>query len=415
MAARFFRGINNVSFLQAFKKQITPMNKKTIAILAGLTMVGPLAIDSYLPSFHAIGHDFDVSQVLVQQTLSVFLFAFAFMMLFYGVLSDSFGRRPVILWSLAVYVVASFGAAFAPSFGWLLACRTLQGLAAGGGAVVSRAIVRDRTSGPEAQEVLAYIMMVFGLAPAIAPVLGGWLHVAFGWRSVFLFLAAFGVLMFVACYRSLPESLPPASRHPFHPVVIAKNYWNVLLHPRFLLLALTIGVGFGGFALYIGSAANFVMDILHLPETAFAWMFIPMISGMMLGSAAAARFSMRFAPLRVVLAGQLVMAVAALLNVGYNFFFAASVPWAVLPLGLYAFGVALATPAITVMALDIFPDNRGLAASLQSFVQMLVFALVSGLVAPLLFESAFKLVCGVLAALVLSVICWQIGKPRASE
>lgn len=385
--------------------QIT-MNKKTIAILAGLTMVGPLAIDSYLPSFHAIGRDFDVSQVLVQQTLSVFLFAFAFMMLFYGVLSDSFGRRPVILWSLAAYVVASFGAAFAPSFGWLLVCRAVQGLAAGGGAVVSRAIVRDRTSGPEAQEVLAYIMMVFGLAPAIAPVLGGWLHVAFGWRAVFLFLAGFGVLMFVACYRALPESLPAASRHPFHPGAIAKNYWNVLLHPRFLLLALTIGVGFGGFALYIGSAANFIMDILHLPETAFAWMFIPMISGMMVGSAVAARISVRFAPFTIVLAGQLIMAVAALLNLGYNFFFAASVPWAVLPMGLYAFGVALAIPAITVMVLDIFPDHRGLAASLQSFVQMLVFALVSGLVAPLLFDSAFKLACGVLGCLVVSLLCW---------
>lgn len=390
------------------------MNKKTIAILAGLTMVGPLAIDSYLPSFHAIGHSFGVSQVLVQQTLSSFLFAFAFLMLFYGVLSDSFGRRPVILWSLAVYVLASLGAAFAPSFGWLLVCRVLQGLAAGGGAVVSRAVVRDRTSGPQAQEVLAYIMMVFGLAPAIAPVLGGWLHVSFGWRSVFLFLAAFGVLMFVSCYRALPESLPASARHPFHLGAIMRNYWNVLRHPRFLLLALTIAVSFGGFALYIGSAANFVMEILHLPETAFAWMFVPMIGGMMIGSVVAARCSVRLAPLTIIHAGQVVMAVAALSNVAYNHFFVAAVPWAVLPLGLYAFGVALATPAVTVMALDIFPEHRGLAASMQSFVQMLVFAVVAGFVTPLLFESAFKLACGVLAALVLSLLCWQLGKPRST-
>lgn len=389
------------------------MNKKTIAILAGLTMVGPLAIDTYLPSFHAISHDFDVGDVLVQQTLSVFLFTFAFMMLFYGVLSDSFGRRPVILWSLAVYIVASLGAAFAPSFGWLLLCRALQGLAAGGGAVVSRAVVRDRASGPEAQQALAYIMMVFGLAPAIAPVLGGWLHVSFGWRSVFLFLAAFGVLMFVSCYRALPESLPSASRHPFHATTIIRSYWSVLRHPRFLLLILAIGIGFSGFGLYIGSAANFVMNILHLPETAFGWMFIPMISGMMLGSALSARIAERFKPMTIVFLGQFVMAVAALLNVGYNHFFVAAVPWAVLPLGLYAFGIAIATPVITVMALDIFPDHRGLASSLQSFVQMMVFAMVSGFIAPLLFDSAFKLACCVLTGMVLSVACWHFGKPRA--
>ena len=377
-------------------------------------MVGPLAIDTYLPSFPAIGKSFHVDQLLVQQTLSVFLFSFAFMMLFYGTLSDTFGRRPVILVSLAVYVGASCGAALAPSFGWLLLFRALQGLAAGGGSVVSRAIVRDRFSGAEAQGVLAYMMMVFGLAPAIAPILGGWLHVTFGWRAVFVFLCSFGTLMLVTCYRALPESLPPAARHPFHPLAIAANYWKVLRHPRFLLMALAIGIAFSGFALYIGSAAHFVMDILHLPETAFGWMFIPLISGMMGGSAVAARIGLRIAPTRLVAAGYLIMALAAIVNVGYNHLYQAAVPWAVLPLLLYAFGLALATPAITVMLLDIFPHNRGLAASLQSFVQMLMFALVSGLVAPLLFESAFKLACGVLAALVLSLLCWAVSRPGAA-
>jgi DHA1 family bicyclomycin/chloramphenicol resistance-like MFS transporter len=387
------------------------MNKFTTAMLAGLTMVGPLAIDTYLPSFHAIGQGFNVSQILVQQTLSMFLFGFAFMMLFYGTLSDSFGRRPVLLWSLGIYTAASFGAAFAPSFGWLLAFRTLQGLAAGGGTVISRAVVRDRTSGAEAQRALAYIMMVFGLAPAIAPVLGGWLHVSFGWRSIFLFLGAFGLLMLVTCYRALPESLPAQSRHPFHPVSIAANYWKVLRHPQFLFLAFAVGIAFSGFGLYIGSAASFIMNILRLPETAFAWLFIPIITGMMIGSALAARFAARIAPRTLIRSGYAVMAAAAIANVTYNILFQAAVPWAVLPLMLYAFGLALATPAITVMALDLFPENRGLASSLQSFVQMLVFAIVSGLVAPLLFDSAFKLACGVLTALVSSLVCWALGKP----
>jgi DHA1 family bicyclomycin/chloramphenicol resistance-like MFS transporter len=334
------------------------------------------------------------------------------MKLFYGTLSDSVGLRPVILWTLGIYAAASFAAAFAPSFGWLLVCRACQGLAAGGGSVVSRAIVRDRTSGPESQKVLAYMMMVFGLAPAIAPVLGGWLHVAFGWRAVFLFLGTFGLLMFFACYRALPESLPVQSRHPFHPAAIAGNYWKVMRHPQFLMLALSNGIAFSGFGLYIGSAANFVMDILHLPETAFGWMFIPLISGMMIGSAVAARVAARMTQKTLIRRGYAVMAAAALVNVAYNCFFQAAVPWAVLPLMLYAFGLALVTPAITLILLDLFPENRGLAASLQSFVQMLVFAVVSGIVAPLLFGSALKLASGMFIGLVLSVLCMVLGKPK---
>lgn len=389
-------------------------HKYVTLILAGLTMIGPLAIDTYLPSFLAIGQDFQVSPLALQQTLSAFLATFAFMMLFYGTLSDSFGRRPVILISLTVYCIASFGAAVAPGFGWLLACRVLQGLAAGGGSVVGRAIVQDRTSGAEAQKMMSQIMMVFGLAPAIAPVLGGWLQVAFGWRSVFVFLGVFGVMMISICYYWLPESLPKQARHPFHLGTIAANYWKVLRHRKFIFLALALGTAFSAFALYIGSAANFVMHILHLPETAFAWMFIPLVGGLVLGSAVSARLAMQFGPMRFILAGYFVMFAASIASVAYNYVLVADVPWAVLPLAAYAFGMALATPAITVMTLSLFPKNSGLVSSLQSSIQMLVFALVSGLVAPLLFDSALKLACGMLGGVTLSLLFWRLGRSRPS-
>jgi DHA1 family bicyclomycin/chloramphenicol resistance-like MFS transporter len=372
--------------------------------LAGLTMVGPLAIDTYLPSFPAIALAFDASPLMVQQTLSAFLFTFAFMMLFYGTLSDSFGRRPVLLISLLVYIAASIGAALAPSFGWLLTCRVLQGLAAGAGSVISRAIVQDLFKGSEAQKILSHIMMVFGLAPAIAPILGGALQVSMGWRSVFWFLASFGALMFVVVYRYLPESLP--QRHPFHLKAIATNYWKVLCHRQFLLLSFAIATTFGGFALYIGSAAYFIINILQLPETAFGWLFIPLISGMMIGSALAGKFAHRFRQTSLVWTGYGLMLVAALANIGYNSFFAAEVPWAVLPLFFYSFALSIAMPPMTLIALNYFPHNSGLASSMQSFIQMLVFALVSGLIAPLLFDSALKLAWGVMAGLLVSSVCW---------
>lgn len=390
------------------------MNILLTLLLAGLSMVGPLAIDTYLPSFPAITQAFDASPLVVQQTLSMFLFCFAFMMLFYGTLSDSFGRRPVILVSLVAYIIASVVAAMAPSIGVLLACRIVQGLAAGAGSVVGRAIVLDRFDGVAAQKILSHIMMVFGLAPAIAPVLGGWLQVAFGWRSIFWFLAAFGLLMLVSVYRALPESLPLKDRHPFHPGVIAKNYWKVLCHHHFLLLAVAVGMSFAGVALYIGSAAYFVMNILHLPETAFAWMFVPLISGMVIGSALSGKFAHKYSRNAQVWAGFAVMISAGVINVAYNASLTAAVPWAVLPLFIYSFGLALAMTPLSLIALAYFPNNSGLASSMQSFIQMLLFALVSGLVAPLLFDSALKLAWGVLVTLIISVIAWMlalIGKP----
>lgn len=382
------------------------MNTLLTLILAGLAMVGPLAIDSYLPSFPAIAHAFDASPLLVQQTLSVFLFTFAFMMLFYGTLSDSFGRRPVIFIGLTLYIIASLGAALAPSLGWLLACRAVQGMAAGAGSVVGRAIVQDRFSGAAAQKIMSHIMMVFGLAPAIAPVLGGWLQVSLGWRSVFWFLAAFGSLMLVVVWRKLPESLPVEKRQPFHLRLIANNYWKVLCHRQFLLLSFAVGLAFSGFAIYIGSAAAFIITILHLPETAFAWMFIPLISGMVVGSALSAKFAHRYARKNMIWTGFALMGLAVSVNIVYNTFFVATVPWAVIPLFMYSFALALSMPPMTLMAVGHFPNNNGLASSLQSFIQMLLFALMSGLIAPLLFDSALKLAWGGLAGLVLSLICW---------
>jgi DHA1 family bicyclomycin/chloramphenicol resistance-like MFS transporter len=335
-------------------------------------------------------------------------------MLFYGTLSDSFGRRPVILWSLLVYTLASAGAAFAPTFGWLLACRALQGLSAGAGSVVGQAIVQDRFSGAQAQKMMSHIMMVFGLAPAIAPVFGGWLHVHFGWRSTFVFLAIFGAVMIAAAYWLLHESLPREKRQPFHPLAIAKNYLKVVRNPQFMLLSLAVGMAFGGLSLYIGSAANFVMEILHLPETAFGWMFIPLIGGMVLGSAWGAKRAAKYTPRRMKWIGYAIMTVAAVLNVAYSGLFAVEVPWAVLPIGIYTFGLAVAMPAIQMSALGLFPENRGLASSMLAFIQMMSFALVSGLVAPLLFDSAFKLACGVMAGLVLSFVAWRLSVRAAA-
>src|SRR5476649_1576845 len=174
--------------------------RSLIFVLAALSMLGALSIDAYLPALPSIAHGFSVSAPAVQQTLTVYLFAFAFMTLFYGTLSDSFGRRPVILVSLVLYLLSSIGAGCANSLAWLLIFRVLQGLSAGAGSVIGRAIVGDLLQGAEAQRALSYISVIFGLAPVIAPILGGWLLVLCGWRSIFIFIALFTLILLIVCF-----------------------------------------------------------------------------------------------------------------------------------------------------------------------------------------------------------------------
>jgi MFS transporter, DHA1 family, multidrug resistance protein len=360
-------------------------------ILAGLAMLGPFCIDTYLPSFASIARDFGVAPILVQQTLSVYLLCFAGMMLFHGTLSDSFGRRPVILASLTVFTLASAGAALAPRLEWLILFRALQGLSAGAGTVVGRAMVRDCWSGPQAQKVLSEITLVFALAPAVAPILGGWLQVWFGWRAVFVFLATVGLALGITCWHALPESLASTDRHRFHYRPILRNYWTVIRNPRFVLLALAMGLASIGFFVYIASAPQFVMQVLRRPETAFGWLFLPLVGGMAVGAGTAGRLAHRWPATRLIKSGYLLMASAALVNVAYNLLLPAQLPWAVLPLFLYTVGISLASPSTMVLALNVFPALRGMAASLQAFIQTLLFALVSAAVAPLVSGSALRL------------------------
>ena len=381
-----------------------------IIILACLSMLGAFSTDTYLPSFPSIAAEFRIGLDVVQQTLTVYLLAMAVMTLFHGTLSDAVGRRPIILGGLAFYIAASFGAFFARSFSFLLICRLIQGMFAGVGMVVGRAMIRDRFSGPEAQTVMSYTTVVFGLAPVVAPILGGWLEVVFGWRSVFAFLAIFGFLLLAACTLKLPESLPAGKRSPLHLRTTMKNYLIMATDRRFLLQSLAIALAASALFIYISAAPVFVLQILGLSETSFAWLFIPMITGIMVGSLAAGRVAHFWRPERTICVGFGMMIGAAIVNVVYAASLTVAIPWAVIPIMLCTFGMAFVSPAMTIVTLDLYPARRGMAASLQSAFVMGAFSIYSGLVVPLLFGSALKLACGVLAGFLASVALWACGQ-----
>lgn len=377
-------------------------------ILAALAMIGPFTIDTYLPSFPFIAADLQATPAQMQQTLSLYLFTLAFMTLFHGTLSDSFGRRPVILTSLALYVVTAAGCALASSLPQLLFWRAVQGLAAGAGIIVGRAIIRDSFGGHEAQRLMSMVTMIFGIAPAVAPVIGGWLQDWFGWRAIFWFLAIYGVALFFAVARRLPETHPPAVRQPFQMRPLLRNYLRLGRDPKLVLLCLVIAFNFSGFFLYIVSAPAVIYGLLGMSEKDFAWLFVPGISGVMLGAFLSGRLAGHLSPRRTVSTGYLTMCVAAVFNVAYCAFFPPALPWTVLPVMIYTIGMALAMPSVTLITLDLFPQLRGMTSSLQGFAHSLVAGVAAGVVSPLLSHSALTLSCGMGGMLLLGWLAWVL-------
>ena len=369
------------------------------ALLAALSALGPFSIDTYLPSFHEIADTLHATPLEVQQTLSIYLFSFAAMTLWHGAIADRFGRRRVILTALALFAGASFGCLLATRIEHLWFWRAMQGVTAGAGIVISRAIVRDLFDGAAAQRLMAQISMMFALAPAIAPLIGGWLQVAFGWRAVFAFLMVLTASLALACWHLLPETLPPEKRQSLHPVYLARTYWHVLTSPRFLLACGAVALNFCGFFVYVLSAPVFLMHHLGIAETGFLWLFGPAMAGLMTGSWLSGQLAGKRSRAATIQLGYVGMGCAALLNLGINLALPPGLPWSVAPLFIYTCGMALAMPCLTLYALDPFPAQRGLAASCQTFLQSGFNGLVAAVIAPAVWGSTLSLALAMLAFL----------------
>jgi DHA1 family bicyclomycin/chloramphenicol resistance-like MFS transporter len=385
------------------------------ALLAALSTLGPFSVDAYLPAFAGIQASLGASPLEIQQTLSAYLFAFGLMFLFHGALSDSFGRRPVILVALVVYAMASVGAALTASVSGLILWRVVQGLSVGAGIVVGRAMIRDLFSPEESQRLMSLVTLFFGLAPVVAPIIGGWLFVGLGWRAIFWFLAAVGLVLVAVSWRFLPETLAPHARQSFHPVALVKGYEEVGIHARFLLLSLTAGFNFNGFFLYIVSAPVFLGEHLRLGPQEFAWLFIPSIVGIMIGAQLSGRAAGKLQPQETIRRAYGFMLTAATVNAIYAFSAPPSIPWAVLPIMVYGIGFAMAMPSITLITLDLFPTRRGMAASLQGFVSGMVNTLVAGVIAPLLFHDPRLLAVGMATLLACGLTTWTLYRRSAQR
>lgn len=373
-------------------------NQRVLPILlAGLAAIGPFTVNTYLPSFTEIAAHLQASTVEMQQTITAYLAAFSFMTLWHGALSDTLGRKKVIVGGLVVYALASLGCAMATQIEQLWLFRAIQGLSAGAGIVVARAVVRDLFEGAQAQRLFAQIGMMFALAPAMSPLIGGWLQLAFGWRSVFIFLALMSALLGFFTLRLLPETLPPERRKPFDALSLTQAYREILSHPAYLAWCLAFALVFAGFFIYVLSAPVFLMRHLGLGETEFLWLFAPAMLGMMSGSWLCSQVAGYWSQDKTLIWAFAIMAAGDLFNIVVCLALPSSVPLNIIHILVHTFGMTLVTPTLTLLALDCLPDRRGMASSGQTFIQTAFNALCASLLAPMLWGSLQSMANGAAA------------------
>lgn len=371
-------------------------------VLASLAALAPFAIDTYLPAFPTLEIALNGTSLELQQSLTFYLLPYALMTLWHGAISDSIGRITTIKWGLGVFVLASIGCAFAPNVETLWFFRVLQGLSGGAGNVVARAMVRDLFEGAQAQRMMATVQMLFGIAPAVAPMIGG-LMLGIHWQAIFIFLALYAGLSLWAAIHYLPETMPQQKRVPLSAKQVIKDYRLIFSDKEFNSLVFALGANFAGFFIYVLASPVFLVKQLGLSEHQFSYMFIPTVCGMVLGSYLARRAAGRYSRQLVVKSAFVWMAVMALLNLLICFIFPTSVLLNILPIALFNVGMALAMPVLSLAALDRYPKIRGTAASGQAFIQMLLSTVSAGLIAPLVWYAPSGLA---LAMAVYLVFAW---------
>jgi len=378
-------------------------------VLAGLAALAPFAIDTYLPAFPGLELALMASPLQLQQSLTFYLLPYALMTLWHGAISDSIGRITTIKLGLGVFVLASIGCAFANNIETLWFFRALQGLSGGAGNVVARAMVRDLFEGPQAQRVMATVQMLFGIAPAVAPIIGG-LLLGIHWQAIFVFLALYAAISLWAAVRYLPETMPQAKRMPLSAKKVLSSYRLIFSDKEFNLVVLASAANFAAFFIYVLASPVFLVKHLGLSDQQFGYMFIPTVCGMVLGSYLAKRAAGVYTSQQVLKVAYAWMAAMVLLNLVVCLNLAVSPLFNILPVALFNVGMALAMPILSLAALDRHAKIRGTAASGQAFVQMLLSTVSAGLIVPLVWAEPFGLAMAMAAYLLFGYLVLRLSQ-----
>lgn len=345
-----------------------PGSRSLIILLTALVAMGPMSVTLYLPSMPALAIEFQAGTALIQQSFTIFLVGFAFGQLVYGPVADRFGRRPVLIAGLIFYMAASLACALSTDIDDFLLARLAQGLGACVGPVVARAVVRDRFERSDAVRAFAFIGTALAVAPAVGPLIGGFLEVWFGWRSTFVFLIGFAGLMVGLVLIRLEETIPERDPDAIDPVRLVRNYGRLLSNGRYLGWLAPIVFCFGGLFSYNAAAPFLFIDGLGLSPDRFGMLAVFTVSAYAIGSWLAGRLEGQLSARNAAIAGL----AAATLGGASMLLLSGELSLArvIGPMMLFVFGFGLLIPACTAAALHPFPRIAGSASAMMGFLQM---------------------------------------------
>ncbi|GAB4370873.1 MAG: multidrug effflux MFS transporter [Kiloniellaceae bacterium] len=381
-------------------------------LLTAMVALGPVSTDLYLPSLPAIGSAFATDQGTVQLTLSVFLVGFAFSQLACGPLSDRFGRRPVILGGLVLYLLASLACAAATSIEMLILARFCQAVGACVGPVLGRAAVRDIYGRERAARMLSYMGMVMALAPAFGPIIGGFIEAWFGWRANFLLVSAVGLTVLAATALTLPETNQWKSPDATRLGHLVGNYRSLLRHRRYVGYVLVVACTYAGIFSFISGSSFVLIGILGLDPEVYGFCFAAIVVGYMIGAFGSGRYTVRIGIERMVQLGTAIQVLGGAAGLVLYVAAPAGVAAIVAPVAVFMIGTGLAMPNAQAGAIGPFPRMAGSASALLGFCQMGLAALVGIVVGHGSGESALAMMAAIaLVALGGLLAYWLIVHP----
>ncbi len=363
-------------------------------ILGGLSALAPFSIDMYLPAFPSIAKSLQTDISHVALSLTSYFIGISIGQLFYGPITDKFGRKKPLIFGLSLFLIASIGCALSPSIDFLIAMRVILALGGCVGMVVSRAVVRDLFPVSEIPKIFSILMLIVGVAPILAPTIGGWVLAHSTWRTIFYFLTAFSFILIVCVALFLPESKNPNRAKSLKAKDVIRDYADVLQEKTFLYYAFGSSIAMAGMFAYISGSPFVFMDYFKFSEQEYSWVFGGNALGFILGSQLNRVFLNKFSPLQVITGSSVLLVVLSVLIFGL-FLVNALNPFVLISiLFFYLFSLGLLVPNCTALALAPFTYNAGSASALIGFIQMLTGASISGLVSVLHNGTIFPMIFG---------------------
>ncbi len=381
-----------------------------LLVLGAIGALTPFAIDMYLPAMPIIAKDLGVDSGAVQITLTTYTAGFAIGQLIHGPLADSFGRRPVLIFGIVFFAVGSVACALTSDIDTLTYIRAAQGFAGAAAAVIIQAVVRDMFDREEFARTMSFIILVITVAPLIAPMFGGYLSVWFGWRSVFWFLTIVAVLVILAVYWKIPETLPEEKRQPLRFKTTLRNYIRLSMNPVVVGLVLSGAFSFSGMFAFLTAGSFVYIDIYGVPPTQFGYLFGLNIVCLITMTSINSRLVIRKGSHSMMRLGLMIQMVAGIgLFIGWLFDLGL---WGIVPFVMcYAGTLSTIGSNATALLLSGYPDMAGTASSLAGTLRFGMGSIVGTIVAAMPGDAAWPMILMMsLCALLSGVMYWTLGK-----